>query len=791
KGEYGGGTVMLWVYGKWEPIGDAREAYRKGRLKFRLHGEKLTGVWILARMSGEAGEEGKNWVLIKGKDDDNKSGEDVDIVKARPLSVASGRSMEEIAQKSNRVWTQAGAAMQSTEPEAISSSSKRSGRKSTRKLGPSTLPQARKSPQPKSFRPQLATLVKTVPQRDEWLFELKYDGYRMLCLKTVNGVRLITRNGNDWTAKFPEIARAVQGLPVEQAIMDGEIVVLREDGSTDFQALQNFLQGIPAGMLVYYLFDLPHYGGYDLTRTPLIERKKFLQRLLQNTGKSSSTLRFGDHLEGHGDLFYNEACSRGLEGIVCKKAMSGYEQKRSRSWIKVKCLKRQEFVIGGYSEPGGARNGFGALLLGYYDKENRLVYAGRVGTGFDESSLKAIASILKSLEQDEIPFDSAPARSEQRGVHWVRPEMVAEVEFAFWTGDGRLRHPSFMGLRKDKPAGEVGREEPELESMEDSSREQTKERQQKQTQPRNIQRRNEMKPTEIAGTRITNPNRVLYSKLGATKLSMARFYEQIAEWILPHIVKRPLTLVRCPQGSERECFYQRHFNEALPKHLHGITVREEEGDALYIGLDGLPGLIGLVQLGVLEIHPWGSREDKLEFPDRLILDLDPDPQMEWSEVVEAARLLHNRLEELALRSFLKTTGGKGLHVVVPLVRRADWAEVKEFAKALVLDMVRRDPHRFVATMSKSKRTGKVFIDYHRNSRSATSVAPYSTRARAGAPVSTPLRWDELSPQLKSDHYNVDNLPRRLTQLKDDPWQDFLTTRQSITVAMKKALNLSQ
>jgi len=789
QGEYGGGTVMLWDRGEWEPVVNAREAYRKGRLKFRLHGEKLTGLWILARMSGEAGDEGKNWVLIKGKEPESGSGKQADIVDARPLSVASGRSMQEIAQDKHRVWTQAGDVAQPDEHKVQPSSGKPNKRKSAMDLDPSALPGVRKSPQPKHFRPQLATLVKAVPEHGEWLYELKYDGYRMLCLKTGGGARLLTRNGNDWTTKFPEIARAARSLPVEEAILDGEIVVLREDGSTDFQALQNVLQGLPAGLLVYYVFDLPHCQGYDLTRTPLVERKRFLQRLLLTTGDSSGILRFGDHLEEQAAAFYETACGHALEGIVCKKANSAYEQKRSRSWIKVKCLKRQEFVIGGYTEPSGSRKGFGALLLGYYDKADKLVYAGRVGTGFNDNSLRTIASGLERLKQAEISFDFAPDHAEQRGVHWVRPELVAEVEFAFWTRDGRLRHASFLGLRRDKPPEEVVREEPELESVEDLSQEWREERPEKKLQSGNIQRKNRMKATAVAGVRLTNPERVLYPTQGATKLALARFYEQISQWILPHIVKRPLTLVRCPQGSEKDCFYQRHYNEALPEHLRGITVRENEGEALYVGLDGLPGLIGLVQSGVLEIHPWGSREDKLEFPDRLIFDLDPDPQMIWDDVVDAARLLNGRLQELGLRGFLKTTGGKGLHVVVPLIRRADWAEAKRFAKAVAHDMVRRAPRLFVATMSKTKRSGKIFVDYLRNSRAATSVAPYSTRARTGAPVSTPLRWDELSPKLKSDHYTIDNLPRRLSQLQDDPWQDFFTIRQSITIAMKKELGL--
>ncbi|MBI4830272.1 MAG: DNA ligase D [Candidatus Lindowbacteria bacterium] len=727
-GQYGAGAVMVWDRGEWEPAGNPQEGLAKGRLTFRLHGEKLRGEWTLARMSGEAGDGGKNWLLIKKRDAEAHPTQTGDILEDQPLSVLTGRSLEEIREAGDKAW-----------------------------VDPSKLTGARKSPQPKEFRPQLTTLVEKPPAGEQWLHEIKYDGYRLVCILRNGKARLLTRSGNDWTRKFSEIARAVEKLPIKQAIRHGEAVVLTPDGVSDFQALQNVLSGVHDGTLIYYVFDIAYCQGYDLTATPLIERKEFLKPLLE--GRSAvPTVRFGDYIRGQGSIVSEQACQYGLEGIISKRADSGYIQARSRSWVKVKCLKRQEFVIGGYTGPSGARRGFGALILGYYDAGGNLIHCGRVGTGFNEETLDQIYGKLRKREREKPVFANPPTGREARGVHWVEPELVAEVEFGSWTREGVLRQASFKGLREDKLPSEV-----------------------RLTKPESNQRRGKaMRGVKIAGVKLTNPDRVLYPELGFTKTDLSELYEQIAEWILPHITHRPLTLVRCPEGYDKECFYQKHLDDTMPENIRGVRIKENDTEEVYVVIRDLPGLISLVQMGVLEIHPWGCRDDQPERPDLLVFDLDPGPGVAWEDVNAGARLLHDYLSELGLQSFVKTSGGKGLHVLAPLVRRSSWRELKAFARAIAEDIARSEPSKYVATMSKAKREGRIFIDYVRNSRGATNVAAYSTRARKGAPISTPLAWDELSSTPSSAVYTVKNLLHRLRSLKRDPWEGFFSLRQSIT-----------
>ncbi len=769
EGEYGGGTVMLWDQGIWEPKGDPVKGYEKGDLKFILHGAKLKGEWALVRMHAKE-EDAKNWLLLKKKD--GESSRQRDILEEAPLSVSSGRSLEEIRSREDRVWTSAGEKDGSEWTVA-------EHRPETVAIDPAVLQNARKAKQPETVRPQLATLTAQVPEGENWLHEIKYDGYRILLVLKDGRVRLLTRRGNDWTDKFREIARVGETLPVDRAVLDGEVVVQRPDGTTDFQSLQNVLKGVEKEHLLYYVFDIVHCQGFDLTGAPLLERKDLLRKLI--TGMANQqTIKYSDHILGQGRMVYHNACRLALEGIVSKDAQSRYEHKRTRTWLKVKCQFRQEFVIGGFTDPSGSRVGFGALLLGVHDREGSLVYAGKVGTGFTDELLQSLRKEMEQLQRSDPPFANPPQGREAKGVHWIEPRLVGEVEFTEWTKEGILRHPSFKGIRKDKSPRDVVREVP------GSSGDQAGPVSSKADPAKRTRIREDMM---IAGVKLTSPDKILYPEQGVTKKELAGFYEDIGEQMLPHLEGRPLTLVRCPQGREKECFYQKHATDELKEYVDSVQVKEKEGSRPYVMVKNLRGLIGLVQMGTLEFHPWGSRADMLDRPDTMVFDLDPDEGLDWSRVTGAARELKERLESLGLAGFVKTTGGKGLHVFVPLSRRAGWDEIKEFSAAVAEGMVRDSPNAYVATMTKSKRRGKVFIDYFRNSRGSTSVCAYSTRARPNAPVSVPLRWDELSPKIRSDHYTVANLRRRLIALKEDPWEGYFQVRQSITREMRKAVGM--
>ncbi|RJR38349.1 MAG: DNA ligase D [Desulfobacteraceae bacterium] len=762
--EYGGGTVMLWDRGEWFPDGDASAKYRKGHLTFRLNGEKLKGSWTLARMGGKAGGEGKNWLLIKRSDEEAKSGKD--ILKD-DLSVATGRTMDEIRTSRDRVWS-------GTEGE-VAGPGQSEPPATKDPPDAATLPGARRSEMPSETKPQLAMLVKEPPQGERWIHEIKYDGYRILCFKRGKEVRLVSRNGKDWTSRFGSIARDASSLRMKNGILDGEVVVLRPDGTTDFQALQNAFEGLlpwgKIGKIGYYIFDILYYEGYDLTRTPLFRRKKVVKEVLEKGGAPPSML-YGDHIEGRGRTVYDHACRLGMEGIVSKRQDSRYEQRRSANWLKTKCVQRQEFVIGGYSEPGGSRVGFGALLVGFYNDSGELIYAGRVGTGFNEASLRRTMKALEALEQDKSPFQNPPKGRDARGVHWVSPELVSEVEFIEWTQEGILRHPSFKGLRKDKRPREIRREISALPPPDDGSA------------PRPS---GHGKGNTVGGISLTNPGRIFYPEQGLTKISIAQYYERVADLIIPHLENRPLSLVRCPQGRQRKCFYQKHLTEQTPSVLRQIPVREKEDVGMYVAVKDLKGLISLVQLGVLEFHPWGSRGDRLEQPDRLIFDLDPGESITPHQLVQAVHLLRSFLEGLGLVCFLKATGGKGYHVVAPITRGPSWDELKEFAKRVAQQLVRMEPGLLVSVMTKSKRKGKVFLDYLRNGRGSTAVAPYSTRARLMAPVAAPLSWEELSPESAPDRFKVGNGPDLLS--RPDPWVDFFSVRQAVTKTMMRKLGM--
>jgi bifunctional non-homologous end joining protein LigD len=704
--QYGAGEVLLWDKGVWTPEdADPAAALRKGTLHFRLDGEKLRGRWVLTRTRGDGRK--PQWLLIKRNDEAARSG--VDIVAERPESV---------------------------------------------KRPPKQSKRAAKAELPQFITPQLATLVTAPPKTGEWVYEVKHDGYRMLSRITKKDeARLFTRSGRDWTDKLPHLARELGKLGLDGTWLDGEIVVLRANGRSSFQALQNAFDAGAASKIAYYVFDAPFLERRDLRQLPLRERKERLKKILLSR-KSPSSIRFSEDLPGTGDEVLEHACKLGLEGLIGKQADSVYVAGRSRTWIKLKCRLRQDFIIVGYTKPGGSRHGFGALVLGVYERPGKLVYAGKVGTGFDDDALSRLAKKFAAFRANESPLENPPR---EKGIQWLRPKLVAEVEFAERTDDGVIRQGSFRGLREDIPAKSVGME------------------------------RAQKPPEENPPIKISHPDRLVYPSLGITKAALARYYAEVSDWMLPHVANRPLTLVRCPDGAEAKCFYQRHLGRgASPGHLKTFErVRSSKGKYLY--LDSKHGILSAVQNGAVEFHTWGASVPDAKHPDRITMDLDPGPGVKWSELVKATRLTRTLLEKLGLKCFLKTTGGKGLHVVAPLEPRLGWDEVKEFTRLVAEFLVRSQPKLFVAEMSKAKRAGKVFVDYLRNSETASAVSAYSARARKEAGVSTPLEWDELGRADIRGKFTVKTVPKRLAKLTLDPWAEYTSTRQSITESMRRAL----
>jgi bifunctional non-homologous end joining protein LigD len=634
-------------------------------------------------------------------------------------------------------------------------------------------------PLPTGFNAQLATLVKAAPEGDEWLHELKYDGYRIGCRIDRGAVQLLSRNGKDWTERFPTACAAARRLRAERALIDGEVTVVLPDGRTSFQALQNAYGGGPGeGDIVYFVFDLLHLDGVDVGRLPLEERKARLQRLVD---RRDGVIRYADHVVGHGPEVFAAACRQRAEGIISKRRDLPYRPGRGPGWLKTKCIARQEFIIGGFTDPEGSRVGLGALLIGVRDAAGQLVFAGKVGTGFTQKSARELRQHLESIEQRDSPFAVRPAGWLGRNAHWVEPRLIAEVAFTEWTSDGKIRHPSFQGLREDKPAADVIRERPRTPRLVPRRRrnEQRVKQRGRAGAKRVAPRRAVDGAAVVAGVPISHPDRVVYPDIPLTKLELARFYASIANWILPHLRGRPLTLVRCPEGVGTSCFYMKHAHLWAPAGLRRVAIPEKKKIGEYLVADSLEALIGLVQMGILEIHTWNSTTDHLEQPDRIVLDLDPGPRVSWPAVIDAARVVRTALDALGLESFVKNTGGRGLHVVVPLEPHAQWSECLEFARAVADAVVRLDPRSYTTNFAKAGRERQILIDYLRNNRTNTSIAAYSTRATPKAPVSTPLMWDELSPRMPADHYTVRTIGKRLSGLRVDPWQAYWTTRQRI------------
>jgi bifunctional non-homologous end joining protein LigD len=755
RGEYGGGTVMLWDRGTWTPDGDVGAGLAQGKLEFELHGERLTGSWRLIRLGGKRAGDEKNWLLMKRTDDEARPASADEIVEREARSISTGRGMAEIAAGKPARKKRARRAKK----VRTKSSAKRTASRSV--WDPKQLSGARKAALPEFVEPQLATLQDDAPDGEDWIHEIKFDGYRMLA-RVQNGVtRWISRNGLDWSDRFPDLSDELSALAARTALLDGEVVVLKKNGVSDFQELQQAL-GDGTKPFTFFAFDLLHLDGYDLRACPLLERKRALAALL---GEGGRFVRFSEHVAGNGDDFHARACRAGLEGIVSKLGSASYSSGRTRDWIKTKCSLRQEFVIAGFTRPGGSRTGFGSLVLGVHQGK-KLVHAGRVGTGFDRRLLTSLSKRMRTLRVHAPPFADSSGLGPSADVTWIAPRLVAEVAFTGWTSDGLLRHPRFVGMREDKPARDVVRERALHRRGAALS---------VRTPKRAPAARAKKAPAEAAGSQrvggiaITHPDRVLEDSAGTTKLDVARYYERVADRILLHAGNRPLSVLRCPSGFSGACFFQKHGGAGVSADVRAIALEDSKGGSEYLYVTNKKGLLGLVQLNAVEIHPWGCRVDKPERPDRICMDLDPAPDVAFARVVEAALILREVLEKLELEPFLKTTGGKGLHVVLPLVRRYEWDEVREFARALARAMTAVEPKLYVDVASKSRRSGRIFVDYLRNGRGATAVAPYSVRARPFAPIATPLRWEELESLRAADTFRVGNIEARLKKLRADPW----------------------
>jgi bifunctional non-homologous end joining protein LigD len=754
KGEYGGGTVIIWDKGYWTPVDDAAKGYQKGHLEFELHGEKLHGRWHLVRMQRKPREKRENWLLIKSDDDAARDAGSPDILEERPESVTTGRVIDDVAgeepgwsSKTGRITKQKRQAAPRKTPTAKVDSVE---------LDPSKLKGAKTAPLPRFVEPTLATLSPKPPAGDRWIHEIKFDGYRLQAHVQAGKVKFFTRTGLDWTAKFgKELAAAFQGLPMGNALIDGELIVETTSGASDFSALQAALSSDDSSRFRFYAFDLLYLDGFDLRSAPLIERKQLLQQLV---GVDGGLIRYSDHFDEEGHLVLSHACRLSLEGIVSKQRDAPYRSGRGKTWIKSKCALRQEFVIGGFTPSSTSRKAIGSLVLGVYAGE-KLEHVGRVGTGFTTSSAEELFHKLNGLRAQDSPFAEKLNALESRNIRFVRPDCVAEVEFRGWTADGNLRHASFRGLREDKVATEVVRETRKMSAT--------------AKQPKST-------------VALTHPDRIYWPDTGVTKEGLADYYTEVWPHIRPFITDRPLALLRGPSGIDGQLFFQKHAWKGLNAHIELVKDPKDKAGEPLISIKDLDGLIALVQSAVLEIHPWGSTLANWERPDMIIMDLDPGPDVTWQRVIDAALETRDRLTRAGLESFVKTSGGKGLHVVAPLEPKATWPTVKAFTKAIADAMASDDPDRYVATVTKSKRQGKILIDYLRNQRGATAVAPYSTRARSGAPVSMPLAWNELDLSIGPAYFTVGNAITRLDALASDPWEDFRKAARPLPAAKPRA-----
>lgn len=740
KGEYGGGTVIVWDRGTWSPIGDGDRGYAKGHLDFELHGEKLHGRWHLVRMRRKPREKRENWLLIKGDDTYARPETAPDVLEERPESVKTGREIAEVADeapgwssKTGPIGSVTGSQRTAKLPSAANAAAPK----------PLTVKGAKKAALPAFVEPALASLVSSPPSGDNWLHEIKFDGYRLQARIEGGRVKLLTRGGLDWTKKFGnEIRLALESLPVGTALIDGELVVEREGAASDFSELQADLSAGRTDRFVFYVFDLLYLDGYDLRAVPLIRRKELLQGTLAS---ERGIVRYNEHFEDDGALVLRHACRLSLDGVVSKLRDAPYRSGRGKSWVKSKCSARQEFVIGGYAPSTTVKGAIGSLALGVHDG-GALRHVGRVGTGYSAAAARDLFNRLEGIRTHSNPFRDRMSAEEARHLRYVRPSLVAEVEFRAWTADGHLRHASFRGLREDKPAEEIVQETPR-----------------KKVEAQKAPRRT---------VKLTHPDRLLWPDEGVTKEGLADYYADVWRYIAPFIVGRPLALVRCPNGVAGEKFFQKHAWNGLSASIARVQDPEDRSEEPLISINDLDGLMGLVQSSALEIHPWGSTVADWERPDMIIMDLDPGEGVPWSAIISAAEETRERLKDAGLTAFVKTSGGKGLHLVAPVKPKADWAATKAFTKRIADSMASDSPGRFVATITKSKRGGKILVDYLRNQRGATAIAAYSTRARAGAAVSMPVAWNELDSGIGPSYFTLQNAPTRLASLSRDPWSGF-------------------
>ncbi|BAT57614.1 putative ATP-dependent DNA ligase YkoU [Variibacter gotjawalensis] len=762
KGEYGGGSVIVWDRGTWTPEFDADFGYKKGHLEFELEGEKLSGKWHLVRMARRRGEKRDNWLLIKVEDDAARTASDPDILEESPESVKTGRVVEDLDGEAPG-WSSKTGKIDRKEPAKKAKTSKKKSAKATAEapgtqavapqaVDPSQIKGAKKAALPNVIPPALASLAEKPPSGDRWVHEIKFDGYRLMVRIEAGRVKLLTRTGLDWTKRFgKELVAAFQDLPIGKAMLDGEVVVERDNGASDFSALQADLSEGRGDRFIYYAFDLPYIDGYDLTGANLLDRKAALSQLV---GDGSGTIRYSAHFEADGPTVLEHASRLGLEGIVSKASDAPYREGRSKSWLKSKGSLRQEFVIGGYVPSSTSRKAIGALSLGVYE-DGKLRHVGRVGTGFSHKVSEQLFTRLERLRGDS-PFAGRLDAVAARGVRYVRPELVADVEFRAWTADGNIRHASFRGLREDKDADDIVLETGMPKAAKTA------------------------KAKSTPDVTLTHPDRVYWPDEGVTKQGLADYYAEVWDHMAPFIVGRPLALLRSPDGITGKGFFQKHAWKGLNKSIDLVPDPKEKGEEPLIAIHDLTGLTALVQAAVLEIHPWGSTVKDWEHPDTLILDLDPGDGVSWQEMIAAAHEAKERLEAVGLAAFVKTSGGKGLHVVSPLKPKGAWPDLKEFTKAMADAMASDSPNKYVSTIAKAKRGGKILIDYLRNQRGQTAVAAYSTRARPGAAVSMPLAWDELS-SVGPAYFTIVNAPQRLAALKRDPWATFRKSEAPLAI----------
>lgn len=724
--QYGAGTVMLWDEGWWEPQEDFAKGLKSGKLKFILRGQRMKGRWTLVRM--RTNEKRENWLLIKEHDSFEEEDED-GLIERHVTSVASARSMEEIA---------AGKPVR-----------KQAAKAAREKRGKITFT----LPTPKFRKPQLAKLSDSVPDGDGWLHETKFDGYRCLAALGNGGVKLYTRSGLDWTDRYTGLPEAFAALDCQNALIDGEVVSASKASGSSFSALQADLEkGRP---VIFMAFDLLELNGEKLDKRPLTERKEALALLLAGQAKDTP-IRYSEHVTGHGPDVFKAVEKAGGEGIISKACDSTYAGSRSGSWLKIKTKMRQEFIVGGFSPSSAKHRPFASLLVGSRE-DGKFVYRGRVGGGFSEADLDKISALMQKRERQTSPFTEVPS-DVARFAHWLKPELVVEVEYAELTDQGSIRHGVFQGVREDKEAAVVKLERTEKTSGETKT---------------------------VLGVRISSPDRVVFPDAGCTKGDVAAYYAKASERMLELAGNRPVSLLRCPDGRDGDCFFQKHAGKGFPDGIGTVDIKESSGKTEpYMAISKVAGFAAAAQMGTIEFHIWGSRTDMLEKPDRLVFDLDPDEGLSFSDVKAAAKDVRKLLSDIGLDSLPMVTGGKGVHVVVPLRRTAEWETITFFSRTVASYMAQRDPDRYVATMSKAKRKGKIFIDWLRNDRGSTAVAPYSIRARKGAPVAVPVTWVELS-RLKSA--NAFDMKKALKRLEKPCPLQTMKSDQSISQAVVDAL----